>query len=136
PLIRGIREHAERGAGILSVNDIEESGNDGNHIPRIKRRADVELGDSINQNHRRGNAGGNDPRPHAHSSSRISFRASEHESQTVGNSASSPTAREYFQQRSHFSPAAFSTVARRISPGSRTTSETMNSEARSVSNPL
>src|SRR5205807_1109905 len=61
----------------------------------------------------------------------ISRSAAAQESQTVGNSASSPTLVEYFQQRSHLMPSAFSTVMRNSSPfaaRSKTTWDTMNSD--------
>src|SRR5437868_3135050 len=55
----------------------------------------------------------------------ISLSAAAHESHTVGYSVLSPTAVERFQQRSHFVPSAFSTVARKTSPGASVTCETM-----------
>ena len=79
--------------------------------------------------------GGDGGRPQTRVHPSMSLSAAEHESHTVGNSASWPTAVEYFQQRSHLTPSARSMIARNSSPGSRTTCDTMNTEGSSSSNP-
>ena len=80
-------------------------------------------------------SGGDRGRPQTRVHPSMSLSAAEQESHTVGNSASWPTAVEYFQHRSHLTPSARSMTTFRSSPGSSTTCETMKSDGRSSSNP-
>src|ERR1051325_7835596 len=131
PLAGRICEVSERRAGILGVNNIEESRDNRRYFPGSESRPDIHFGDAVDDDH----GGGDGSRPQTWVHPGKSWSAAEQESHTVGNSRSWPTAAEYFQQRSHLTPSAFSMIARSWSPSSTMTCETMKIDGRSVSNP-
>ena len=103
-------EHAERGAGVADVGEIEEAVDNWNRAMQCHRLIDDDLGELIENDNR--NQPSYDELPLGTQADAPALSTAAQRAQRVGCDASAPTLVSYFQQRSHFAPSAFVTAIR------------------------
>src|ERR1044071_1081515 len=101
------REHAECGAGVAHVGEIEKAIDDRDRAMKGHRPIDNYLGELIENDNR--NQPTRDELPLRAQPGAPALRTFAQRAQTVGCAGSLPTSVSYFQQRSHFPPSALKT---------------------------